>query len=466
MKKHIWIIALTFMFLSVQLLNPLLVTAEPETATQEDTSQEESTTQDNESQADTVEENILQNEAAQESTAQNDTSQAEQGQNADQQAEETQEAQNEQETADSAGIQIEAPSAILLEPTTGTILYDKNADEHRSPASITKIMTLILIFDELEKGTLKMEDEVVTSAYAKSMGGSQVFLEEGEKQTVETMIKCIVIASGNDASVAMAEHIAGSEEEFVKRMNARAKELGMDNTNFEDCCGLTDSANHFTTARDVGLMSKELISKYPRILDYSSIWMEDITHVTNQGSKDFTLTNTNKLVRGYDGCVGLKTGSTSVAKFCVSAVASRNDVTLISVVMGAPDPKIRFKDAAAMLNYGFGKCKLYVDNNEEKLPDVKVAKAVKDKTGCIFKEKFHYLDSTGMNLEAVEKKINMNKNLTAPLKKGDVVGKATYVLEDKEIGSVDIILTENIEKADFWDYLKKAADSLLGKKNK
>jgi len=464
MKKHIWIIALTFMFLSVQLLNPLLVTAEPETATQEDTSQEESTVQDNESQADAAEENTAQNETAQESTAQNDTSPTEQGQNADQQPEEAQPTQSEQESADSAGIQIEAPSAILLESTTGTILYDKNADEHRSPASITKIMTLILIFDELEKGTLKMEDEVVTSAHAKSMGGSQVFLEEGEKQNVETMIKCIVIASGNDASVAMAEHIAGSEEEFVKRMNAQAKELGMDNTNFEDCCGLTDSANHFTTARDVGLMSKELISKYPKILDYSSIWMEDITHVTNQGTKDFTLTNTNKLVRGYDGCVGLKTGSTSVAKFCVSAVANRNDVTLISVVMGAPDPKIRFKDAATMLNYGFGKCRLYVDNNEEKLPDVKVAKAIKDKAGCAFKEKFHYLDSTGMNLEAVEKKTKMNEDLEAPLKKGDVIGKATYVLGDKEIGSVDIILTEDVEKAGFVDYLKKAADSLLGKK--
>lgn len=445
MKKHIWIIALTFIFLSVQLMNPLMVAAEPET-----TSQEED----------------LQEDTSQESAAQNDASQDEQGQDTQQSSEEAQATQNQQESTDSAGIQLEAPSAILLEPTTGTVLYDKNADEHRSPASITKIMTLILIYDELEKGTLKMEDEVVTSANAKSMGGSQVFLEEGEKQTVETMIKCIVIASGNDASVAMAEHIAGSEEEFVKRMNDRAKELGMDNTNFEDCCGLTDSANHFTTARDVGLMSRELITKYPKILEYSSIWMEDITHVTNQGTKEFTLTNTNKLVRGYDGCVGLKTGSTSVAKFCVSAVATRNDVTLISVVMGATDPKVRFKDAATMLNYGFGKCKLYTDANEEKLPDVKIAQAVEDTAGCAFKEKFHYLDSTGMNLEAVEKKIEIKEDLKAPLTKGDVIGKATYVLGDKEIGSVDIIMTEDVEKAGFVDYLKKAADSLLGKKNK
>jgi D-alanyl-D-alanine carboxypeptidase (penicillin-binding protein 5/6) len=192
--------------------------------------------------------------------------------------------------------------------------------------------------------------------------------------------------------------------------------------------------------------------------------MEDITHTTQQGSKEFTLTNTNKLVRGYKGCVGLKTGSTSVAKFCVSAVATRNDVSLISVVMGAPDPKLRFKDAATMLNYGFGKCKLYIDDNKEKLDKVKVSKGVKDQAGCTFKDKFNYLDLTGMNLEAVEKKIKMEKKLTAPLKKGAVIGKATYYLGNKELGSVDIILTESVKKAEFTDYLKKALDSLIGKK--
>ncbi len=183
-----------------------------------------------------------------------------------------------------AELEISAPSVLLLEESTGQVLYEKNADEQRSPASITKIMTLILIFDELEKGTISLTDEVVTSAHAKSMGGSQVFLEEGEKQTVETLIKCIVVASGNDASVAMAEYIAGSESDFVARMNARAAELGMTATNFEDCCGLTDSAGHYTTARDVALMSRELVTHYPQILNYSSIWMEDITHVTAQGT--------------------------------------------------------------------------------------------------------------------------------------------------------------------------------------
>lgn len=269
---------------------------------------------------------------------------------------------------------IQAPSGVLMEPETGTIIYEKDKDTRRSPASITKIMTLILIFDALEKGTLKLEDTVTTSAYAKSMGGSQVFLEEGETQTVETMIKCIVIASGNDASVAMAEHICGSEQEFVRHMNERAAGLGMTNTHFEDCCGLTDSANHYTTAEDIAIMSRELITKYPKILEYSSIWMENITHVTRQGSKEFCLTNTNKLLRSYEGCVGLKTGSTSLAKYCLSAVAKRNGVTLIAVVMAAPDYKVRFKDAATMLNYGFGRCSIYIDEKMQALPQVPVKK--------------------------------------------------------------------------------------------
>ena len=185
-----------------------------------------------------------------------------------------------EEAAESAESQalVEAPSAVLMEAETGTIIFQKDMDTRRSPASVTKIMTLILIFDAIENGALKLADSVTTSAYAKSMGGSQVFLEEGETQSVETMIKCIVIASGNDASVAMAEHIAGSEQEFVRQMNAKAKELGMENTNFEDCCGLTDSPSHYTTARDIAVMSRELITKYPQVLEYSSIWMEDIVH--------------------------------------------------------------------------------------------------------------------------------------------------------------------------------------------
>lgn len=350
---------------------------------------------------------------------------------------------------------ITAPHGVLMEASTGTIIYEKDMDTRVKPASITKIMTLILIFDEIEKGSLHMEDEVITSAYAKSMGGSQVFLEEGEKQSVETMIKCIVIASGNDASVAMAEHIAGSEEAFVEKMNERAKGLDMENTNFEDCCGLTESDNHYTSAHDVALMSRELVTKYPKILDYSSIWMDTITHVTEKGTSEFGLTNTNKLVRSYDGCVGLKTGSTSVAKYCVSTVAVRDGITLISVVMTAPDYKVRFKDAAAMLNLGFGSCSLYVDENKKSLPEIAVEGGVKEELACDYEGTFRYLDTKGAALNQIEKKIKQKDKVKAPVKKGDLAGIAEYYLDGEKIGSVNIRFQEGTKRAGYSDYVKK-----------
>lgn len=358
--------------------------------------------------------------------------------------------------AEGESVEIESPAAILMEASTGTVLYEKNADEKRSPASVTKIMTVLLAFEAIEKGTLKLEDEVVTSAHAKSMGGSQVFLEEGEKQTVETMLKCIIIASGNDAAVAMAERIGGSEQEFVNRMNERAKELGMENTHFVDCCGLTDSADHYTTPRDIAIMSRELITRFPQVHDYATIWMEDITHVTKQGTKTFGLTNTNKLLRSYDGCTGLKTGSTSTAKFCLSATASRGGIDLISVIMAAPDSKTRFANAASLLNYGFGICNLYSDENEEKLPELAVARGVAQKAKCAFEGPFRYLDTKGADLGSVEKKIMLPEKIQAPMKKGDAIGKAVYYLDGKEIGSVPILMAEDVEEAGFFDYLKRA----------
>lgn len=350
--------------------------------------------------------------------------------------------------------EISAPGAVLMEPSTGTVLYEKNGEEQRSPASITKIMTLLLIFEALEDGQITLEEEAVTSAYAKSMGGSQVFLEEGEKQTVETLIKCIVVASGNDASVVMAEHLAGSEEEFVKRMNEKAGELGMLHTQFEDCCGLTDSEEHYTTASDVAIVSRELITRFPRILEYSSIWMENIIHRTAQGEKGFCLTNTNKLIRSYEGCVGLKTGSTSVAKYCVSAVAQRGEMTLLAVVMGAPDAKVRFKDAAALLDYGFGKCNLYLDENRKNPDPVPIKGGVKAEVSCRYTGEFRYLDTEGKNLSQIEKKIVYMKNLQAPVKKGDIVGEAQYLLDGKVIGKTDIVAAKSVKKAGLWDYIK------------
>ena len=355
---------------------------------------------------------------------------------------------------------IQAPSGILMEAQTGTVIYQKNQDIRRSPASITKIMTLILIFDALEKGNLKMDDVVTTSAHARSMGGSQVFLEEGETQTVETLIKCIVIASGNDASVAMAEHICGSEQEFVRHMNERAAELGMENTNFEDCCGLTESTNHYTTARDIAIMSRELITKYPKILEYSSIWMENITHVTRQGSSEFGLTNTNKLIRSYEGCVGLKTGSTSIAKYCLSAVAKRNGITLIAVVMAAPDYKVRFKDAASMLNYGFSKCSLYIDKKMQALPEVPVRKGKEKTVPLTYQKQFQYLSTDGQNISDVKRKLRIHREVDAPIKKGSKAGEMIYSAGDRELGRVDILYDKTVPKATYMDALKTVLENL------
>ena len=347
---------------------------------------------------------------------------------------------------------IEAPSGILMEAQTGTVVYQKDADTRRSPASITKIMTLILIFDALDKGSLKMDDTVTTSAHAKSMGGSQVFLEEGEIQTVETLIKCIVIASGNDASVAMAEHICGSEQEFVRHMNERAEGLGMKNTHFEDCCGLTESPDHYTTARDIAIMSRELITKYPKILEYSSVWMENITHTTAKGSSEFGLTNTNKLIKHYQYATGLKTGFTNTAMYCISATAKKDDMELIAVIMGAPDIKSRSADATTLLNYGFGKCRIYCDSHEDKLDDLSVEKGIADSVGIIYQRPFQYMTTDGSDLTGITKSIELPENVTAPVKKGNTAGKAVYSLNGTPIGSVNIVYADTVDAADYKDY--------------
>lgn len=357
--------------------------------------------------------------------------------------------------AEGEGVEIQTPHAAVMEVTTGQILYEKGADERVHPASVTKIMTLLLIFEALENGSISPEDEVVTSAYAKSMGGSQVFLEEGEKQTVETLIKCIVIASGNDAAVTMAEHLAGTEQAFVDKMNQEAERLGMENTHFVDCCGLTDSASHYTSARDVAIMSRELLYRFPKITEYSSIWMEDITHVTAKGSSPFTLTNTNKLLRAFDGCDGLKTGSTSIAKYCLSATARRNGIRLISVVMTSPDSKIRFADAAALLTYGFSRCSLYEDDNLEALPPIAVRGSVEEEAEVVYQSGFSYLSTSGEDFSAIEKQVEWQADITAPLEAGTQVGSLIYTLNGKEIGRVAIVTKEMVEKAGYLDCLNK-----------
>ena len=361
--------------------------------------------------------------------------------------------------AETEGPEVSAPSAVLMEVSTGKVICEKDADTPRPPASVTKVMTMLLIFDALDSGKIKLEDEVTVSEFAASMGGSQVYLEPGETQTVDTMLKCISIASANDACDAMAEYICGNEEEFVRQMNERAQGLGMENTHFVNCNGL-DATGHETSARDIALMSRELITKYPQIHDYCTIWMENITHTTRKGTSEFGLTNTNKLIRQYEYATGLKTGSTGLAKFCVSATAKKGDVELIAVVMAADDSKLRFKDATTLLNYGFGKCQIYQDTEPPKLKKIRVEGGVKEEIEVIYKNTFSYLDMSGGNLGQITSRPELKEMVTAPVKKGDVVGKLIYEWDGTEIGSVEIVAGETVKKATFLDYMKKIAEKM------
>lgn len=363
--------------------------------------------------------------------------------------------QNVQTEQSDIGFALDSNSAVLMEASTGAILYYKDMDKQVEPASITKIMTLLLIFDALDSGKIKLEDSVSVSEHAASMGGSQVYLEPYETQTVNDMIKCISIASANDACVAMAEYIAGSEEEFVKRMNEKAQELGMKNTHFVNCCGL-DVADHYSSALDVALMSRELITKHPEISNYSTIWMDTITHTTKKGTSEFGLTNTNKLVRSYKGITGLKTGSTGKAKYCLSATANRNGMDMIAVVMGNPNPLQRFVEAAKLLDYGFANCSLFIDDHKEiVIEPVQVNKGIEETVEGKPNGEFHYLCLTNTNPDEIKKEVTMAESITAPVKEGSKIGEIVYTYNGKKIGSVDIVATKQIKKAKFSDYLGK-----------
>ena len=368
----------------------------------------------------------------------------------------------EEETAADTGSEVElsAETAILMEAETGTVLFEQDADKELPPASVTKVMTLLLIFDALKEGKISLDEEVTTSEYAASMGGSQVFLEVGEKQTVDTLIKCITVASANDACVAMAERIAGTEEQFVQRMNERAKGLGMEHTNFVNCNGL-DTDGHETTARDIALMSRELILNYPQIFDYTQIWMENITHVTAKGKSEFGLSNTNKLIRQYEYATGLKTGSTSQAKFCLSATGAKDGIQMIAVVMAEPDAKSRTKDAIKLLNYGFGRCNSYQDDNVLDEPVyAEVKKGKEDKVTGMCEEKFQYVDFDNTDFSQIRKEVEM-ETLNAPVEKGDEIGKVSYFLNDNLIGEVPVLAETSVGKMKFTDavseILEKAA---------
>ncbi len=363
-----------------------------------------------------------------------------------------------------AGVSILAKAAVLIENNSGRILFEKEKDTELVPASITKIMTLLLIFEALHNKKITLEDSVSTSEFAASMGGSQVFLEPGETQTVDTMIKCISIASANDAAVAMAEYVSGSETEFVKKMNEKAKELGMVHTSFKNCNGLDDSiqSGHYSSAYDVALMSKELITKYPEISNYSTVWMDEITHTTRKGTSQFGLTNTNKLIRTYNGITGLKTGSTSKAKYCLSATAERNGVSLTAVIMAAPDPKERFAEAAALLDYGFSNCTNYSEKASKiRIKPQKIINGIKDQINSEVARDFSYTLCGNESSDKIEKKIMFLPDIKAPVKKGDEIGSVVYILNGKEIDKIPIKASEDIKEAGYITYFQRLLKRLL-----
>lgn len=339
-------------------------------------------------------------------------------------------------------------SAVLMDAATGTVLYNKNGAEPLPPASVTKIMTLLLTMEAVDSGKLKLDDKIAASEYASSKGGSQVYLEPGEEMTVEELIKCVVIASANDAAVTLAEAVAGSETAFVELMNKRAEELGMINSNFENATGLDDTtANHVTSALDIALMSKEVM-KHETVFKYSSIWMDTIRN------GEFGLTNTNRLIRFYSGATGLKTGSTSKAKFCISATACRNGLHLIAVIMGAPTRDIRNEAAKKLLDYGFANYSLYSDEDGE-TASVPVKKGVKQL--CKAESgPFSALLPKG-DADRTEAKVTLFDNVSAPVNKGDIVGEVEYSVGDKMIGSVDLVASETVDRLGFFDILKKLA---------
>ena len=348
---------------------------------------------------------------------------------------------------------IKAKSAILMEVNTGEILYADNADEKLPPASITKIMPLLLVMEALDRGDISLETVVYASEHACSMGGSQIWLEPGEGMTVDDLLKATVIASANDACVALGETVAGSEEGFVALMNKRAKELGMNNTNFQNATGL-DAENHYSSAHDVAVMSRELI-KHSLIKNYSTVWMDSL-----RGGKS-ELVNTNKLVRFYNGTTGLKTGTTSIAKYCLSATAKRGDMELVAVVLAGETSNDRFAGAKKLLDYGFANYSY--KNLGAELKDgitAKVQKGVKDKVLVTATDKVNLLLPKTEKGD-ITRKTEWNANITAPVKKGDVLGNVRVYMGEKEVGKISIVANETVEKLNLFVTFKWILNGLL-----
>ena len=348
-----------------------------------------------------------------------------------------------------------AKSAVLMEASTGTILYQKNPEEAMPPASVTKIMTLLLVMECMDAGTLAWEDTVTASAHAASMGGSQIYLKEGEQMTARDLIKSVVIASANDAAVALAEHTYGSEEAFVKRMNERAAELGMTATHFENTNGLDDTAhNHVTSAKDIAIMSRELI-RHKEILEFSSTWMDTIRN------GQFGLTNTNRLVRFYRGCNGLKTGSTKKAGFCVSVTAERENMTLICVIMGAESRDIRNAEAQKLLDWGFATYGLFTAEGGT-LDPVRVTFGTADNAALSYPKFTAVLPKA--DLSSVEHTVTLPESVKAPVRAGETVGKITYTCKGESLGEIPITAAQTVERLSFWELWLRMVKAWVGVK--
>jgi len=349
-------------------------------------------------------------------------------------------------------LNINAKSAVLMDYNTKEILYEKNPQEKVYPASLTKIMTLILGMEALESGKISLNDEVRISAHAASMGGSQLWLEEGETQTVENLFKAITIRSANDAAVALAEYIAGSEEVFVKMMNEKAKELGMNNTNFMNASGLHHE-NHYTTAYDVALMSAELL-KHEKIHDWLTVYMDEML-VGKKKDKVQSLVNTNRLIKEYEGTTGIKTGSTSQAGYCLSASAKRGNLHLIAVIMGSDTSKIRFEESKRLLDYGFANYdSVTIGRKGDSIGKVLVQKGTSQYLEAVLERDAYLLLPKGQSKE-IAKEIVLPDYVNTPIKTGDVIGKLIIKIEGQEVDRVNLVAKNDVERATIKDMFFK-----------
>lgn len=350
-------------------------------------------------------------------------------------------------------LQLNARSAILMEFKTGEILYEMNADEKLAPASITKIMSLLLVMEALESGRIKLTDEVTASEHAASMGGSQIWLEPNEVMTIDELLKATVIASANDATVALAEAVAGSEESFVAMMNEKAEELGMQSTNFVNSYGL-DADGHLTTAHDIALMSAELI-KHDLIKNYTTVWSDSLRNGESE------LVNTNKLIRYYDGAFGLKTGTTGKAGSCLSATAERGGLTLVAVVLGSPSSNDRFNSTRKLLDYGFANYSFAeVEGESEEFYNIPVKKGTVKEIVPMVNEKYSVLLKKGEEGQ-ISQTFELEQELTAPINKGDTVGFIHVFLKEEEIGVIPIVAANSSEKLSYFVCLTRLLKSLF-----